>query len=56
MKRLVTILAVCLAAITAGAVTLETGEFTYTYPLWYPLDDCPAIFSVDIGDYNWGKE
>lgn len=35
---------------------METGEFTYTYPLWYPLDDCPAIFSVDIGDYNWDRE
>lgn len=31
---------------------METGEFTFAYPLWYPLDDCPAIFSVDIGDYN----
>lgn len=35
---------------------METGEFTYTYPLWYPLDDCPAIFSVDVGDYNWDRE
>ena len=35
---------------------METGEFTFTYPLWYPFDDCPAIFSVDIGDYNWNRE
>ena len=35
---------------------METGEFTYTYPLWYPLDDCPSIFSVVIGDYNEDRE
>ena len=56
MKHLVAILAVCLTAVTAVAVTLETGEYTFTYPLWHPLDDCPAIFSVVIGDYNWDKE
>ena len=56
MKHLVAIFAVCLAAVTVGAVTLETGRIKVETGGDYPIlkYDQNPVFSFEVR--AWGKD